>query len=130
MTSCEACGDESGLIDPELEASFKVSVCYGCKDSNALYSVITKTQAKSEFLLTEEELADAQLLPSISRKNPHNPRWSDMKLYLRKQCRDFAIKKFGSEVELKAAIDGRVENKTDRKSKKFLKKLKGNKPCD
>jgi DNA-repair protein complementing XP-A cells len=126
MSSCEACADETALIDPELEACFKVLVCYNCKDSSSsLYSVITKTQAKNEFLLTDEELGDSLLLPSISRKNPHNPRWSDMKLYLRKQCRDFAIRKFGSEVQLKAAIDGRVENKTDRKSKQFLKKLKG-----
>ncbi len=126
MSSCEACGDEAVPCDPEFEASFKVLVCYNCKDTNTLYTVITKTQAKTEFLLTEEELADTLLLPSISRKNPHNPRWSDMKLYLRKQCRDFAIKKFGSQDQLKAALDGRVENKTDRKSKQFLKKLKGN----
>lgn len=124
-TCCEGCGDENALLDPEFEAVFRVSVCNVCKDSNPLYTVITKTQARSEFLLTDEELADSALLPSVSRRNPHNPRWSDMKLYLRKQCRDFALHKFGSEGQLKAAIAARVDNKTDRKSKKFLKKLKG-----
>lgn len=122
--TCEACGSSIG-IDPELYDNFRACVCYSCKESNEIYEIITKTQARNEYLLTDEELADSLLLPSISRKNPHNPRWADMKLYLRRQVRDFSIKKHGSEDALKEAIANRIETRTDRKSKQFLKKLKG-----
>jgi DNA-repair protein complementing XP-A cells len=121
---CEACGSLIG-IDSEFHDNFGVSVCFSCKDSNELYGIITKTQARSEYLLTDEELADSILLPSISRKNPHNPRWADMKLYLRRQVREFAVKKHGSEKAMKEALANRTEARTDRKSKQFLKKLKG-----
>lgn len=121
--TCEVC--DSRFIDMDLCAGFRVVVCVSCKDTNSLYSLITKTQAKAEYLLTDEELADSSLVPSISRKNPHNPRWSDMRLYLRKQVRDFAICKFGSEEALQDALSSRTETRTDRKSQKFLKRLKG-----
>lgn len=123
--SCEGCQSEQVPIDPDYYDIFGVSVCYACKESNPLYTLITKTQARTEFLLTDEELADASLMPSLSRKNPHNPRWSDMKLYLRRQCRDFALKKFDGEAGLEAASEARSGAKSERKSKQFLKKLKG-----
>ena len=122
--TCEACGS-TAAIDPELYENFHLVVCFSCKDSDSLCTIITKTQARSEFLLTDEELADSAILPSISRKNPHNPRWADMKLYLKKQVRDFAIKKHGSEEALIEALSNRNEVRSDRKSKQFLKKLKG-----
>lgn len=121
--TCEAC--ESTVIDPEYYDNFHVTVCFSCKESKPLYGIITKTQARNEYLLTDEELADSNLLPSISKKNPHNPRWADMKLYLRRQVRDFAIKKHGSEEAIKEALANRNESRTDKKSKQFLKKLKG-----
>lgn len=123
--NCESCCSSDGLIDTELYENFGVSVCLTCKDSNEIYGIITKTQARNEYLLTDEELADSSLLPSVSRKNPHNPRWADMKLYLRRQVRDFAIKKHGSEEAIAEALSTRNETRTDRKSKQFLKKLKG-----
>lgn len=50
--------------------------------------LITRTEAKNEFLLKD---CDFDLrkppLKYISRKNPHNPRWGDMKLYLRLQVK-------------------------------------------
>ena len=121
---CEVCGS-STAIDAEFYENFRVVVCFSCKDTDNIYTIITKTQARSEFLLTDEELADFALLPSISRKNPHNPRWADMKLYLKKQVRDYAIKKHGSEEALKLALSNRNEVRSDKKSKQFLKKLKG-----
>jgi DNA-repair protein complementing XP-A cells len=125
---CELCGGEQ--VDPELFAQFRVVVCYGCKDGARtetgaqLFALVSKTQAKADYLLTDEELADASLMPSISRKNPHNPHWSDMRLYLLKQVRDFALEKFGGEEGLQAAKAGRADTRVDRKSKKFLKALK------
>lgn len=122
--TCEAC-ESSTALDPEFYDNFRVFVCFSCKDSDNLYTIITKTQARNEFLLTDEELADSSCLPSISRKNPHNPHWADMKLYLKKQVLDFAIKKYGSAEALKEALSNRNEIRSDRKSKQFLKKLKG-----
>lgn len=122
--TCEVCGSSS-LIDPEFYENFCVAICFSCKDSSKIYTIITKTQARSDFLLTDEELADSSVLPSISRKNPHNPRWADMKLYLKKNVLDFAIKKYGSEEALKEAISNKNEVKSDRKAKQFSKKLKG-----
>lgn len=122
--TCESC--DSTTIDAEYYDNFQVMVCFSCKESNAQYGIITKTQARNEYLLTDEELADSSCLPSISKKNPHNPRWADMKLYLRKQVHDFAVKKHGTEEAIKEALSNRNENRTDRKSKQFLKKLKGN----
>lgn len=121
---CEACCSSIG-IDPELYENFGVAACFSCKESSEMYGIMTKTQARNEYLLADEELADSTLLPSISRKNPHNPRWADMKLYLRRQVRDFAIKKHGSEDAIKEALENRTEARTDRKSKQFLKRLKG-----
>lgn len=123
-SGCEACGDF--VVDPEYLDQFGVQICYSCKGTNPLYSLLTKTQARNEYLLTDEELADTSLMKSISKKNPHNPRWSDMKLYLRRQVKDFAIKKAGSEAALQEALGNRQETRSDRKSKQFLKKLKGN----
>lgn len=113
-------------VDLDFYEKFGVLVCFSCKESNLLYELITKTQARNEYLLTDEELADSSLIPSFSRKNPHNPRWADMKLYLRLQIRNFSINKYGSEEAIKEALSTRNENRTDRKSKQFLKKLSGN----
>ena len=124
---CEVCGSLSGL-DPELYEYFGVSVCHSCKteeSTNSDYRLITKTQAKKDFLLTEEELNDVKLLPSFTKKNPHNPRWSDMKLFLRKHVREFALTKFGSIEKLGEALDARAEANNEKKTRKFVKKLKG-----
>ena len=50
---CEECGAIAG-IDPELYDNFSVVVCFSCKESNELYGIITKTQARIEYLLTDE----------------------------------------------------------------------------
>ena len=47
---------------------------------------ITKTDIKNIFLLKDHDLDERKPpLKFIVRKNPHNPRWGDMKLYLRLQ---------------------------------------------
>lgn len=125
--SCQSC--QSRIIDQEYFDHFGVKVCFNCKESNILFEILTKTQARNEYLLTDEELADSALLPSMSRRNPHNPRWADMKLYLRCQICDFAVKKYGSLEAIKEAIANKNEIRTDRKSKQFLKKLKGIYKC-
>jgi DNA-repair protein complementing XP-A cells len=48
--------------------------------------LVTKTDARTEYLLTDTDLEKRQPpLRYIVRKNPHNERWGDMKLYLKLQ---------------------------------------------
>lgn len=51
------------------------------------YSLITRTDARQEYLLKDCDLDLREpILRFILRKNPLNPRWGDMKLYLRLQA--------------------------------------------
>jgi DNA repair protein len=54
------------------------------------YSLITRTDARQEYLLKDCDLDLREpILRFILRKNPLNPRWGDMKLYLRLQASHF-----------------------------------------
>lgn len=74
-----------------LVGGFIVDVCYfkvcdGCRDSEEKHSLITRTEAKTEYLLKDCDLDKREpILKFILRKNPHNVRWGDMKLYLHLQ---------------------------------------------
>jgi DNA-repair protein complementing XP-A cells len=49
------------------------------------YELITRSRAKDEYLLTDDDLdVRKPILLYQKRKNPHNSRWGDMKLYLKK----------------------------------------------
>ena len=72
--------------------------------------------------MTDEELGD-ETLPHVLRANPHKSSWSDMKLFLRCQVEEFAVKKWGSLAGIEAEIDKRNKGKLQRKEKKFKKKL-------
>lgn len=63
-----------------------LKVCDGCRDSDEKHSLITRTEAKTEYLLKDCDLDKREpILKFICRKNPHNVRWGDMKLYLHLQ---------------------------------------------
>jgi DNA-repair protein complementing XP-A cells len=58
-------------------------VCRKKDDENKL---ITRTEAKSKYLLKDCDLDMRQpILRFVSKKNPHNPRYGDMRLYLHAQ---------------------------------------------
>lgn len=70
-----------------------VKVCDGCRDSEEKHSLITRTEAKNEYLLKDCDLDKREpVLKFILRKNPHNVRWGDMKLYLHLQVSIFYTK--------------------------------------
>jgi len=53
------------------------------RDNEDKHALITKTDAKQEYLLKDCDLDLREPpLKFIVRKNPHNSRWGDMKLYL------------------------------------------------
>lgn len=78
---CDELYTESYLMN-----SFGHSVCDKCRDTEDKHSLITRTEAKTEYLLKDCDFDKREpALRFISRKNPHNERWGEMKLYLHLQ---------------------------------------------
>ncbi|KAL2891257.1 DNA repair protein RAD14 [Ceratocystis lukuohia] len=121
---CREC--DSREIDFVWEDVFKVCVCSPCKDKfPEKYSLLTKTECREDYLLTDEELKDADLLPHLNKPNPHKTHWHDMMLFLRFQVEDYAIsQKWGSAEALDAEFEKREEQKKRRKEAKFKEKLR------
>ena len=101
-------------------------MCAACKERLPdKYSLLTKSEAREDYLLTDEELRDAELLPRLEKPNPHKSTWHSMMLYLRFQVEEYAFsdRKWGSTAALDAEFERRqVENKR-RKEAKFKTKL-------
>ena len=60
----------------------------------------------------------------LTRKNPHNQRWGDMKLFLRLQVEERALEVWKNEENLEKEHEKRLEKRDQAKAKKFNKKLK------
>lgn len=112
-------------IDYKWEEVFGIAVCSACKDKfPEKYSLLTKTEAKDDYMLTDAELKDEELLPHLEKPNPHKSSWNSMMLFMRCQVEEYAIKqKWGSEEALDAAYEAREKEKKRRKSEKFKNKL-------
>ncbi|EPE07142.1 dna repair protein rad14 [Ophiostoma piceae UAMH 11346] len=123
VKKCAECGSRE--IDWVWEEVFQVCVCGDCKNKlPEKYSLLTKTECKEDYLLTEPELKDAELLPHLSRPNPHKTHWHDMMLFLRFQVEEYAINtKWGSAEALDAEFARREADKKRRKEAKFKEKL-------
>ncbi|KAI9055326.1 hypothetical protein LZ554_000286 [Drepanopeziza brunnea f. sp. 'monogermtubi'] len=112
-------------IDWQWDEVFGCQVCNSCKEKFPdKYSLLTKTEVRQDYLLTNPELEDAELLPHLSKRNPHMTHWHDMNLFLRFQVEAYAWKKWGSEEALDAEHEKRVEDAKIRKNKKFKTGLK------
>ncbi|PFH62490.1 hypothetical protein XA68_13392 [Ophiocordyceps unilateralis] len=120
---CREC--RSLEIDFVWEEVFHICVCHKCKEQYPeKYSLLTKTECKQDYLLTDPELRDAELLPHLSKPNPHKTHWHDMNLFLRFQVEEYAIKtKWGSAEALDAEYERREGQKKARKEAKFKDKL-------
>ncbi|KAH6608214.1 hypothetical protein Trco_004527 [Trichoderma cornu-damae] len=120
------CRECSSLeIDFVWEEVFRVCVCSKCKDKYPeKYSLLTKTECKEDYLLTDPELRDPELLPHLNKPNPHKSHWHDMMLFLRFQVEEYAIgTKWGSAEALDAEYERREAQKKARKEAKFKEKL-------
>ncbi|RGB31996.1 XPA protein C-terminus-domain-containing protein [Rhizophagus diaphanus] len=119
---CKECN--SVELDSLFRKTFKVNVCKNCKEKYPeKYSLITKSEAKEDYLLTDPELRDVEILPHLSKPNPHKATWNNMMLYLREQVEEFAFKKWGGEEGLDEEYEKRVSLKKKKKDKKFKTKL-------
>lgn len=125
---CDDCGKE--FADSYLFNTFGHSVCDDCRNTekDGPHELITKTDAKKEFLIKDPDFEKGERgnedLRFILRKNPHNPRWGDMKLFLRLQVEKRAIAIWGSEEALEKEHEAREEARVVAKTKKYSKKMK------
>ncbi|OAA69834.1 xpa [Cordyceps fumosorosea ARSEF 2679] len=121
---CRECG--SLEVDWVWEEVFHLCVCNKCKNNLPdKYSLLTKTECKEDYLLTDPELRDPELLPHLSKPNPHKSHWHDMMLFLRCQVEEYALQtKWGSSEALDAEYARREAQKSARKERQFRDKLR------
>lgn len=120
---CFECG--SVELDKKLLEVFNCRVCKSCKEKYPeKYSLLTKTECKEDYFLTEPELSDLSLFKRIVKANPHSGTFSRMQLFLRYQIEEYAFKKWKSAENLDQEWLRREEMKKNRREKKFNNKLK------
>ncbi|KAG1146153.1 hypothetical protein G6F37_005447 [Rhizopus arrhizus] len=78
---------------------------------------------RNDYLLTDPELKDTELLPHWSKPNPHKSTWNDMMLYVREMVEAYAFKKWNGPEGLDAEYERREAQKKAKKEKKFKEKL-------
>ncbi|KAF9392660.1 hypothetical protein CPB97_011640 [Podila verticillata] len=120
---CQDCGSVD--VDFQLLRHFHIPVCIACRDAQPdKYSLLTKTECRQDYLLTDPELRDTELFPFWERPNPKKATWNNMMLYLRCQVEEFAFKKWGGPEGLDAEFEKRERDKETRKEVKFKKELR------
>ncbi|EMC97193.1 hypothetical protein BAUCODRAFT_121694 [Baudoinia panamericana UAMH 10762] len=121
---CRECG--SLEIDWQWDEALRCQICHTCKEKYPeKYSLLTKSEAREDYLLTDPELRDETLLPHLEKPNPHKSTWHNMMLYVRYQVEQYAFsdKKWGSAEALDEEFDKRQRETKERKEKKFRNKL-------
>nr|XP_022920986.1 DNA repair protein complementing XP-A cells homolog [Onthophagus taurus] len=120
--TCEKC--QKIFAKSWLFETFDLKVCDECKDPEE-HKLITKSEAMSSYLLKECDFTKRGTpLKFISKKNPHNSRWGEMKLYLQVQVEKRALEIWESEEKLQEEIEKREEKKVMAKTKKYQKQMK------
>lgn len=121
-TKCFECGTFE--IDQQLWEVFKCRVCKRCAKANPdKYSLLTKTECREDYFLTDPELEDQSLLRRLFKPNPHS-KFNRMQLFLRYQVEEFAFQKWGGPDGLDAEWQRREEFKVKRREKKYELKMK------
>ncbi|KAF9073828.1 HotDog domain-containing protein [Rhodocollybia butyracea] len=120
---CQDC--ETIDIDHTYRKVFGCIVCKRCtKEKPERYSLLTKTECKEDYLLTDAELRDQEAMPHLLKANPHKSTFANMMLFLRYQVEEFAWKKWSSPEALDAEFERRTAEKKKTKNKKFEQGLK------
>nr|XP_003407892.1 LOW QUALITY PROTEIN: DNA repair protein complementing XP-A cells [Loxodonta africana] len=127
-TICEECGKE--FMDSYLMNHFDLATCDNCRDADDKHKLITKTEAKQEYLLKECDLEKREpALKFIVKKNPHHSQWGDMKLYLKLQIVKRSLEVWGSQEALESSKgsfdrENREKNENRRSFDKKVKELR------
>ncbi|KAG7885157.1 hypothetical protein KL938_001414 [Ogataea parapolymorpha] len=120
---CFECG--SIELNRNLLQTFGCRVCKSCESKYPeKYSLLTKTECKEDYFLTEPELADETLFKRLVKANPHSGTYSKMQLFLRYQIEEYAFKKWGSAENLDKEWLRREEMRVKRRDKKFNTRLR------
>ncbi|KAG8697630.1 hypothetical protein FRC09_007744 [Ceratobasidium sp. 395] len=72
-----------------------------------------------DYLLTDPELRDEEVMPHLLKANPHKSTWNNMMLFVRFQVEEFAFKKWGGPEGLDEEWERRMAEKRSKRSKKF-----------
>lgn len=122
MKECEECHME--FLRSYLYRNFGVFVCDDCRDPRGTHELITRTDAKSKYILKDCDL-DLRKPPLryILKKNPYQSR-GDMRLYLKYQIEERALQVHGSEEGLEEELEKREERRVVKKQKVYDKKMK------
>lgn len=124
LPTCESC-HKSIEFDSQLLAHFERKVCRKCVSLKPeKYSLLTKTECKNDYLLTDPELEDRGLFHRMEKQNPHSGTYSRMILFLREEVEQYSFKKWGGQDKLDSEWVRREERKISIKEKKYQKQLK------
>ncbi|CAH3014653.1 unnamed protein product [Porites evermanni] len=119
---CSECQKE--FLTSYLYKHFEVSVCDNCRDREGKHTLITKTEAKEQFVLKDCDFDGRQpALKFILKKNPHYSR-GEMKLYLKSQVIQRSHEVWGGEAGLEEAKEDKAEKREVQKQRRFDKKVK------
>ena len=121
------CGECSAKFDTSfLCKNFSVTVCDECKDIDEKYKLITATQVRQSYLLTDRHMIDdsTRKLSFIEKRNPRNSGWSRMKLFLECQVREKAFLVWGGQEGIEKEGKRRRELSHNIKRNKYKKELK------
>ena len=87
----QTCG--VGPADESFVEAFGESVCNVCKGQSTEWKLLNRTDLKLEYLLTDSTI---RCMKCICKDNPHNPNWSQMRLYLTKHGEAKSMERWGS----------------------------------
>lgn len=122
MKECEECHQD--FLRSYLYRTFGVTVCDDCREPKGTHELITRTDAKTKYLLKDCDLdLRKPTLRYILKKNPYQSR-GDMRLYLKYQIEERALEVHGSEEKLEEELDKREERRSVKRQKTHDKKMK------
>uniref|UniRef100_A0A0N5AN31 XPA_C domain-containing protein n=1 Tax=Syphacia muris TaxID=451379 RepID=A0A0N5AN31_9BILA len=120
---CSLC--KKPLLDSFLWEKFSYPACDACRDDKGAHKLIARTEAKEKYMLKDCDLDIRKpVLRYISKKNPHNPRYGEMKLYLKSQLEERCLEIYGTWDNFKAIKEKKTAQKEERVEKRFEKKIK------
>lgn len=112
-------------MDPILHSVFKLQVCKSCaRELQDKYALLTKTECKEDYFLTDPELEDVKLFHRLEKPNPHSGTFARMQLFVRCEVEEFAYKKWGGPDGLDLEWQRREETKVSRRERKYTRQIK------
>ena len=96
------------LVDRTFWKAFGERCCTYCRSRSDDWEMISKDIVHKEYLIP---ISSIGLMRFLEKPNPLNPHWAPMQLFLRKQAREKALKRWGSVEALQREKDRRSEVK-------------------